>query len=325
MLLQIDTDMNNVKSVEAQEIRNVCVPGHIMLRGHALQAPGLGPTSASRSMAAFGSPAIQMVAKPSSSDTAMDLGPSSAQAMALNNAQAAGALSALQAHVKALPQLRSPWRDSSNQFSRNSPRSAGTTADETPRTFDITLDIPYESVFQPRPAKPAINHAVSTIDPFGPFAIAAQLQNAPYAEGPAPLSRQQRAGQSILASYGATSVSGACKSQAVCDSDSERDDSECGFRDMDSDSDCGAEAGAARSNFTYDLLAATLGNQFESLLLSPDNQVPLLYNSLGRKVSAHGGVAELHEPWGRKAVFGSHFVSTGDATGQSMPGADAAI
>ena len=54
-------------------------------------------------------------------------------------------------------------------------------------------------------------------------------------------------------------------------------------------------------------LAATLDNRFEALMLSPDHQVPLLYNSLGRHVCIHGTTEGPEDTgkWGRKAVFGS--------------------
>jgi hypothetical protein len=71
-------------------------------------------------------------------------------------------------------------------------------------------------------------------------------------------------------------------------------------------------------------LAAALDDRFEALMLSPDNQVPLLYNSLGRKVSIHGidSGKEVSEPWGQAAVFGSPVPSTTGqkSTGVSVPG-----
>lgn len=59
-------------------------------------------------------------------------------------------------------------------------------------------------------------------------------------------------------------------------------------------------------------LAADLDNRFEALsMLSPDNQIPLLSHSLGRRVSVHGAHAEMTEPWGRAAVFGCNTTSSG--------------
>lgn len=70
-------------------------------------------------------------------------------------------------------------------------------------------------------------------------------------------------------------------------------------------------AGKAHASNIHDL-TAQLDNRFEALMLSPEHQVPLLYNSLGRKVSLHGvhDGQEVLEPWGRTAVFGASLPST---------------
>jgi hypothetical protein len=88
---------------------------------------------------------------------------------------------------------------------------------------------------------------------------------------------------------------------------------------------CGAMQGPpSASAIAVRDLAAALDNRFEALMLSPDNQVPLLYNSLGRHVSFHGiaGGKEASEPWGRAAVFGSAMpltkVPTSSTTGASL-------
>lgn len=62
----------------------------------------------------------------------------------------------------------------------------------------------------------------------------------------------------------------------------------------------------------FERLAADLDNRFEALsMLSPDNQIPLLSRSLGRRVSVHGAHADTLEPWGRAAVFGCNTTSSG--------------
>lgn len=62
----------------------------------------------------------------------------------------------------------------------------------------------------------------------------------------------------------------------------------------------------------FERLAADLDDRFEALsMLSPDNQVPLLSRSLGRRVSVHGAHADMLEPWGRAAVFGCNTTSSG--------------
>ena len=69
-------------------------------------------------------------------------------------------------------------------------------------------------------------------------------------------------------------------------------------------------------------LTAQLDNRFEALMLSPENQVPLLYNSLGRNVSLHGvrdGQA-APDPWGRTAVFGASLPSTANNSARGGAG-----
>eukprot|EP00892_Ulva_mutabilis_P002261 jgi/Ulvmu1/12035/UM083_0048.1 len=66
------------------------------------------------------------------------------------------------------------------------------------------------------------------------------------------------------------------------------------------------------SSLQFELLAADLDDRFEALsMLSPDNQVPLLSRSLGRRVSVHGAHGDVLEPWGRAAVFGCNTTSSG--------------
>lgn len=65
-------------------------------------------------------------------------------------------------------------------------------------------------------------------------------------------------------------------------------------------------------NMQFEMLAGDLDHRFEALsMLSPDNQIPLLSRSLGRRVSVHGHAADVLEPWGRAAVFGCNTTSSG--------------
>lgn len=77
----------------------------------------------------------------------------------------------------------------------------------------------------------------------------------------------------------------------------------------DDGDDCMKQPG---SSLQFEMLAADLDDRFEALsMLSPDNQVPLLSRSLGRRVSVHGAHADMLEPWGRAAVFGCNTTSSG--------------
>jgi hypothetical protein len=70
---------------------------------------------------------------------------------------------------------------------------------------------------------------------------------------------------------------------------------------------------AEHCGMSYDLseLAEALDHRFEALMLSPDQQVPLLHNNLGRKLSMHGldGTA-CSDRWGPLALCGSRGPST---------------
>ena len=273
-------------------------------------APPVSHQQTSGSLAAFGSPAETGVT-PEVGALVKGHDMTSAEARAMN-AQAGG-FSAFAAVFPSLSQLRSPWRDPSI---RSSSMSTGT-ADEGIFEQKALQGIQgVHSQLQPaRPDSGAVNlvpvqRPAAFGSTFGP--ISAQFPDATGEGGTG-------VDDLIPAAYGPFAAAGPLVGGShLCDSDSEQGDSD-NCSEMSQDSDGGDDNTTGYSNFSIDLLAATLGNRFETLLLSPDNQVPLLHNSLGRKVSAHGGVVEMNaEPWGRKAVFGSR--STGQASGSSRPG-----
>lgn len=102
------------------------------------------------------------------------------------------------------------------------------------------------------------------------------------------------------------------------ESDSDMEDSigsgvGCLIPESDDDEEyCMQQKPAHGRNIHLEKLAADLDNRFEALsMFSPDNQIPLLSHSLGRRVSVHGAHAEMAEPWGRAAVFGCNTTSSG--------------
>lgn len=266
---------------------------------------------AAGSLAAFGSPAdIGLTPDVVSDAKGHDM--TSAEARALN-AQAGG-FSAFAAAFPSLSQLRSPWRHPNSN--RSSCRSAGTSVEAAIDAKELQ-----------GPHRGRLLSSAARADR-GPVDLVPLQRAAAFGSTFGALAThnhdgacEDRAGAEDLipAAYGPFAAAGPLGGDSqVCDSDSEHCESpDCS--DMSQDSASDDENPTAYSNFNIDLLAATLGNRFETLLLSPDNQVPLLHNSLGRMVSAHGGVVEMNaEPWGRKAVFGSR--STGRASGGSQPG-----
>lgn len=261
------------------------------------------------SLAAFGSPAeMSLTPEVGAAVPGQDMTSAEARAM---NAQAGG-FSAFAAAFPSLSQLRSPLREPSN---RSSWRSAGTSDEVPPEEKNLQGALGVHSRNESARADVSVDlmpmqRSVAFGSTFGTFP----------AQFPAAVCEARAGVEDLIpAEYGPYAAAGPLVGGSpYCDSDSEQGDS-AGYSDMSQDSECDDENPTGYSNFSIDLLAATLGNRFETLLLSPDNQVPLLHKSLGRKVSAHGGVAELHaEPWGRKAVFGSR--STGRASVGSQPG-----
>lgn len=263
-------------------------------------------------LGAFGSPAETGVT-PAAGMAVEAHDMSSAEALAMN-AQAGNNFSVFAAAFPSLSQLRSPWHTSSN---RSSCRSAGTSDGFVVDGKKMNTAFGGDS-----------HASVAQVESDVVDLIPAQLSG-PFGSSFGTCSQQlpndtcaidAENEDLIPAAYGPFDPASPLRNDSpLYDSDSALGDSP-GFCEMSEDSDCEEHDPTGFSNHSIDLLAATLGNRFETLLLSPDNQVPLLHNSLGRKVSAHGGFGETHaEPWGRKAVFGSR------STGRNSRGSQAGV